>query len=93
MVISCFNCNLRKIFTEERHIGMRKMADSGIISIAYLSKDVRGAPPESFIVRLSEIIGGFKSTQKMASFWGYVVVEVSNWLCFIPFILEEAVSF
>lgn len=48
----------------------------GAYPAACLSKDVRGAPPECFIVRLSEIIGGFKSLQKMAIFWGYVVVEL-----------------
>ncbi|ONK74943.1 uncharacterized protein A4U43_C03F11700 [Asparagus officinalis] len=62
--------------TEEEHSGRRNRADSGSPSIAYLSKDIRGAPPESFVVRLSEIMGGFKSLQEMALFWGYVVVEL-----------------
>lgn len=52
---------------------------SGLISlpITFMLKDIRGAPPESFTVKLSEVIGGFKSMQKMASFWGCVIVEVS----------------
>lgn len=72
-----FHCLLLTLFdAEEQHSGRGNEADSGMLSISYLSKDIRGAPPKSFIVRLSEIIGGFKSPQKMASFWGYVVVEL-----------------
>lgn len=78
MVIGHFNCNMCKIFAEEQHSGRGNEADSGTVSSVYLSKDIRCAPPKSFIVRLSEIIGGFKSLQKMASFWGYVVAEVSG---------------
>lgn len=61
---------------EEQDSGRRKELDSETISVTCLSKDIRGAPPESFTVRLSEIIGGFKSLQNMASFWGYIVVEL-----------------
>ncbi|KAL0911373.1 hypothetical protein M5K25_019509 [Dendrobium thyrsiflorum] len=51
---------------------------SGLTSlpIAFMPKDIRGAPPDSFTVKLSEVIGGFKSIQKMASFWGCVVIEL-----------------
>ncbi|KAH7662029.1 Rab3 GTPase-activating protein catalytic subunit protein [Dioscorea alata] len=42
----------------------------------YLSREIHSAPPESFVARLSEVIGGFKSLQKMASFWVCVVREL-----------------
>lgn len=47
----------------------------------YLSREIHSAPPESFVARLSEVIGNFKSLQKMASFWGCVVREVSICQC------------
>ncbi|KAF5948892.1 hypothetical protein HYC85_014849 [Camellia sinensis] len=43
-----------------------------------LPKDIHGAPPESFVVRLSEVIGTFKTLRKMAFFWYKVVSEVIN---------------
>ncbi|KAI5674785.1 hypothetical protein M9H77_15149 [Catharanthus roseus] len=41
-----------------------------------LVKDIHGAPPESFVVKLSEAIGSLKTLRKMASFWCRVVTEV-----------------
>ncbi|KAK8961920.1 hypothetical protein KSP40_PGU007480 [Platanthera guangdongensis] len=51
---------------------------SGLTSLPLVSipKDIRGAPPESFVVRLSKVIGCFKSLQKIACFWGCVVIEL-----------------
>lgn len=41
-----------------------------------LPRDFHGAPPESLIVKLAEVIGNFGSLRKMALFWHRVVVEV-----------------
>ncbi|XP_020591996.1 uncharacterized protein LOC110032644, partial [Phalaenopsis equestris] len=51
---------------------------SGLTSlpVTFMHKDIRGAPPESFAVKLAEVIGGFKSLQKMALFWGWVIAEL-----------------
>ncbi|KAF9602866.1 hypothetical protein IFM89_031812 [Coptis chinensis] len=43
-----------------------------------LPREIGGAPPYSFVVRLSEIIGSFKTLRKMALFWCRVVTEVIN---------------
>ncbi|KAL3695573.1 hypothetical protein R1sor_009649 [Riccia sorocarpa] len=40
-----------------------------------LPEEVHGAPPESFVVRLAEIIGTIKTGPKMAEFWLEVVKE------------------
>ncbi|KAK6229743.1 Rab3GAP catalytic subunit [Theobroma cacao] len=41
-----------------------------------LPKDIHGAPPESFLVKLSEVIGSFRTLRKMALFWCRVVIEL-----------------
>ncbi|KAL5972580.1 hypothetical protein ACLOJK_039385 [Asimina triloba] len=42
----------------------------------YLPRELHGAPPGSFVVRLSEVIGNLKNPRKMASFWSIVVAEL-----------------
>ncbi|KAG5546548.1 hypothetical protein RHGRI_018655 [Rhododendron griersonianum] len=44
---------------------------------ASLPKDIHGSPPQCFVVKLSEVIGSFKTLRKMALFWYKVVAEVS----------------
>ncbi|XP_062187930.1 uncharacterized protein LOC133891235 [Phragmites australis] len=48
-----------------------------------LSKDLHGAPPESFVHELAEVIGSISSVHKMAFFWQSVVLELrklwSDW--------------
>ncbi|XP_020239432.1 rab3 GTPase-activating protein catalytic subunit isoform X1 [Cajanus cajan] len=39
-------------------------------------RDIHGAPPESLVVKLAEILGNYKSVQKMAIFWCRVVAEL-----------------
>ncbi|KAK8358388.1 hypothetical protein V6Z12_A04G014900 [Gossypium hirsutum] len=39
-------------------------------------KDIHGAPPHGFVVKLSEVIGSFRSLHKMALFWCRVVIEL-----------------
>ncbi|XXG46851.1 hypothetical protein AAC387_Pa02g1589 [Persea americana] len=56
----------------------RRNDDSGTATLttSSLPRDIHGAPPESFVVRLSEIIGRMKTLQKMASFWCSIVAEL-----------------
>ncbi|XP_038685263.1 uncharacterized protein LOC119985143 isoform X1 [Tripterygium wilfordii] len=39
-------------------------------------RDIHGAPPESFVVRIAEVIGSFKTLHKMALFWCKIVAEL-----------------
>lgn len=51
-------------------------------------RDIHGAPPESLVVKLAEVIGNFKNLREMAMFWCKVVVEVcmvKNYLQFLYF--------
>ncbi|KAF7141525.1 hypothetical protein RHSIM_Rhsim06G0219000 [Rhododendron simsii] len=43
---------------------------------ASLPKDIHGSPPQCFVVKLSEVIGSFKTVRKMALFWYKVVAEL-----------------
>ncbi|KAE9458250.1 hypothetical protein C3L33_09841, partial [Rhododendron williamsianum] len=43
---------------------------------ASLPKDIHGSPPQCFVVKLSEVIGSFKTLRKMALFWYKVVAEL-----------------
>ncbi|CAK9171890.1 unnamed protein product, partial [Ilex paraguariensis] len=45
-------------------------------NITSLPNDIHGAPPESFLVKLSEAIGNLKTLRKMALFWCGVVAEL-----------------
>lgn len=73
-----FHCNIFKIIAEGQFSG-RKMGfvlDTPTNS-ASLPKDIHGSPPQCFVVKLSEVIGSFKTLRKMALFWYKVVAEVS----------------
>ncbi|CAN1789760.1 Rab3 GTPase-activating protein catalytic subunit [Linum perenne] len=41
-----------------------------------LIKDIHSAPPDSFLVKLSEVIGSFKTLQNMATLWCKIVAEL-----------------
>ncbi|GAU18100.1 hypothetical protein TSUD_52110 [Trifolium subterraneum] len=41
-----------------------------------LPRDIHGAPPESLVVKLAEIVGNYKALRKMALFWCSVVAEL-----------------
>eukprot|EP00268_Persea_americana_P002226 TRINITY_DN10666_c0_g2_i2.p1 TRINITY_DN10666_c0_g2~~TRINITY_DN10666_c0_g2_i2.p1 ORF type:complete len:634 (+),score=119.03 TRINITY_DN10666_c0_g2_i2:150-2051(+) len=68
---------IRLLFNTEDPIP-RRNDDSGTATLttSSLPRDIHGAPPESFVVRLSEIIGRMKTLQKMASFWCSIVAEL-----------------
>lgn len=42
-----------------------------------LPKDIHGAPPECFIIKLAKVIGSLKTLQRMALFWSKIIAEVS----------------
>ncbi|KAK8467163.1 hypothetical protein PHAVU_008G269100 [Phaseolus vulgaris] len=46
------------------------------IVMTSLPRDIHGAPPESLVVKLAEIIGNYKTVRKMALFWCSVVAEL-----------------
>ncbi|CAH9107703.1 unnamed protein product [Cuscuta epithymum] len=41
-----------------------------------IPKDIHGAPPDCFVIKLAKVIGNLKSLQKMASFWNKIVAEL-----------------
>ncbi|CAN0915649.1 Rab3 GTPase-activating protein catalytic subunit [Linum grandiflorum] len=41
-----------------------------------LIKDIHGAPPDSLLVKLSEVIGSFKTLHNMATLWCKIVAEL-----------------
>ncbi|KAH9606317.1 hypothetical protein KSS87_000232 [Heliosperma pusillum] len=46
-----------------------------------LARDIHGASPESLLVKVSEVIGSFKTLRKMAQFWFRFVAELRTlWL-------------
>ncbi|KAK9689239.1 hypothetical protein RND81_09G045600 [Saponaria officinalis] len=46
-----------------------------------LPREIHSAPPESLIVKVSEVIGSFKTLRKMAQFWFRFVAELRTlWL-------------
>ncbi|KAE9596364.1 putative Rab3 GTPase-activating protein catalytic subunit [Lupinus albus] len=47
-------------------------------AITSLARDIHGAPPESLVVKLAEVIGNFKTVRKMALFWRRFIVELGK---------------
>ncbi|KAK1260676.1 hypothetical protein QJS04_geneDACA023445 [Acorus gramineus] len=68
---------ISSLFSEVDHFDERKN-DPTLegLSMSYLPRDIHGAPPKSFVIRLSEIVGSFKTQRKMASFWHHVISEL-----------------
>ncbi|KAL9444509.1 hypothetical protein AB3S75_017656 [Citrus x aurantiifolia] len=52
------------------------MDSEAVANMTNLPREIHGAPPDSFIVKLSEVIGSFKNLRKMALFWCKVVAEL-----------------
>lgn len=50
-------------------------ASEGTI-VTSLPKDIHGAPPDSLLVKISEVIGSFRTLRKMALFWCRIVDEM-----------------
>lgn len=74
IVISAF-C---KIFADGNFLKRKIGSGSEAISVTSFPRDIHGAPPQSLIVKLAEVIGSFKNVKKMALFWRRVVAEVSG---------------
>ncbi|KAJ4725116.1 Rab3 GTPase-activating protein catalytic subunit [Melia azedarach] len=68
---------IRSLFDAEGNFLRRKIGlDSEAFTTTTLPREIHGAPPESFLVKLSEVIGSFKTLRKMALFWCKVVTEL-----------------
>ncbi|KAF7831352.1 rab3 GTPase-activating protein catalytic subunit [Senna tora] len=68
---------INSLFDPEREFLRRKInSNSEETSVTSLPREIRGAPLESIVVKIAEIIGNFRSLRKMVLFWCRVVVEV-----------------
>ncbi|KAJ9153798.1 hypothetical protein P3X46_027200 [Hevea brasiliensis] len=65
---------IRSLFDVEGEF-LRRNISSGLEALS-LPKDIHGAPPESLLVKLSEVIGSFKTLRKMAFIWCKIVAEM-----------------
>ncbi|XP_010244490.1 PREDICTED: uncharacterized protein LOC104588309 isoform X2 [Nelumbo nucifera] len=73
LVHSLFDADIRRgTFPQKEECS----SGSATFTMASLPRDVHAAPPESFVVRLSEVMGSFKTLRKMAFFWCKVVDEL-----------------
>lgn len=77
VMIFHFRCNMCKIFAEGNFLRRKFDSGSEVIATASMPKDIHGAPPESLVVKLAEVIGSFRTLKKMTLFWCSVVSEVS----------------
>lgn len=76
VMIFCIPCNFCKIFAEGEFLRRKINSNPEEIAITSLPSDIHGAPPESLVVKLAEVIGNFSTLRKMALFWCTVVAEV-----------------
>uniref|UniRef100_A0A5B7AUH3 Rab3GAP catalytic subunit conserved domain-containing protein n=1 Tax=Davidia involucrata TaxID=16924 RepID=A0A5B7AUH3_DAVIN len=69
---------INSLLDAEGHFIRRKIGSDSVTytNMTSLPKDIHGAPPESFVVNLSEVIGSFKTLKKMSSFWFRVIAEL-----------------
>ncbi|QCD78293.1 Rab3 GTPase-activating protein catalytic subunit [Vigna unguiculata] len=68
---------INSLFDPEGRFLRRKInSDPEETSISSLPRDIHGAPPESLVAKLAEVIGNFKTLQEMALFWCRVVAEL-----------------
>ncbi|KAL5164787.1 Rab3 GTPase-activating protein catalytic subunit [Glycine soja] len=68
---------INSLFDQEGEFLRRKInSDPEETSISSLPRDIHGAPPESLVVKLAEVIGNFKTLRGMSLFWSRVVDEL-----------------
>ncbi|XP_061368119.1 uncharacterized protein LOC133311118 [Gastrolobium bilobum] len=68
---------IKSLFDPEEEFLRRKInSNPEETAIKSLLSDIHGAPPESLVVKLAEVIGNFKTLRKMALFWCRVVAEL-----------------
>ncbi|BBN01260.1 Rab3 GTPase-activating protein catalytic subunit [Marchantia polymorpha subsp. ruderalis] len=76
-VSGSYNSLLWSLFeTDTQYEEKDIFVESSVSARTRLPEEVHGAPPESFVARLAEIMGGIKSEQKMAEFWLEVIKEL-----------------
>lgn len=76
VMIFHFHCNICKIFAEGDFLRRKINSNPEGNDMTSLPRDIHGAPPESLVVKLAEIVGNYKTVRKMALFWCRVVEEV-----------------
>ncbi|XP_039058785.1 rab3 GTPase-activating protein catalytic subunit-like isoform X2 [Hibiscus syriacus] len=69
---------IHSLFDTDGDILQRDLVSDSNTSTTMISlpKDIHAAPPHSFVVKLSEVIGSFSTLRKMALFWCRVVTEL-----------------
>ncbi|KAM3744198.1 hypothetical protein ACB098_06G034200 [Castanea mollissima] len=68
---------INSLFDAEGNFLRRKISyDSEATTVTSLPRDIHGAPAESLVVKLAEVIGSFKTLRKMVLFWSRVVAEL-----------------
>lgn len=76
LIIFHFHCNMCIIFADGEFLRRKANTNPEETGITSFPSDIHGAPPESLVVKLAEVIGNFKTLRKMALFWCRVVAEV-----------------
>lgn len=71
-------CNICKIFAEGNFLRRKISIGSEATTITSLPRDIHGAPPESLVVKLAEVIGSFRTLRKMVLFWCRAAAKVSG---------------
>ncbi|KAL8159924.1 hypothetical protein V2J09_001461 [Rumex salicifolius] len=82
-----------KGLTPDRTIGC--FMETRSTSMLLLSRDIHGAPPESLVAKLAEIMGSFKTLHKTALFWCKFVAELRRlWLEdeYVPGIPKDVIN-
>ena len=72
------HCNICKICAGGDFLKRSITSGSEGTIAASLPRDIHGAPPDSLLVKISEVIGSFRSLRKMTLFWCRIVDEVSS---------------
>ncbi|KAG5002002.1 hypothetical protein JHK87_023074 [Glycine soja] len=68
---------INSLFDQEGEFLKRKInSDPEETFISSLPRDIHGAPLESLVVKLAEVIGNFKTLREMSLFWSRVVDEL-----------------
>lgn len=73
-----FHYNICKIFAEADFLGRKIDSEADATSAISVAREIHAAPPGSFVVKVAEVIGSFKTMKRMALFWCRVVEQVCN---------------
>ncbi|KAL8237740.1 hypothetical protein R6Q59_018821 [Mikania micrantha] len=74
---------IHSLMDPEGHLLRRKTRTHSDMTqiITKFSKELHGAPPESFVPELAEAMGSLRTLKKMALFWSTVVLELRRLWC------------